>query len=59
MDRSIATPKNHEFIAAIRRKDDDRFEFYLSPAYTKVFDSTAALNDYLKALGLEKLGIAP
>lgn len=58
LNRSVATPKNHDFIAAVRRKgDDNRFEFFISPSYTKVFDSNVTLNDYLKAVGLEEIGI--
>lgn len=58
LSRSVATPKNHDFIAAVRRKDD-RLEFFISPSYTRVFDSSAALNSYLKALGLEEISITP
>ena len=59
LNRSVATPKNHDFIAAVRRKDDDKFEIFISPSYTRVFDSNAALNSYLRALGLEEIGIIP
>ncbi|MDG7000757.1 MAG: hypothetical protein JRN15_16815, partial [Nitrososphaerota archaeon] len=60
LDRSMAISRNHDFIAAVGRKDDDKFEFFVSPSKTKVFDSAAALNDYLRALGLEEIGtIAP
>ena len=60
LNRSLATPKNHDFIASVRRKeDDDRFEFVLSPSCRKVFDSNVALNNYLRALGLEEIGITP
>lgn len=59
LNRSVATPKNHDFIASVRRKDDDRFELFISESSTKVFDSNAALNDYLGALGLEEIGISP
>jgi hypothetical protein len=59
LNRSVATPKNHDFIAAVRRKDDGKFEFFISPSYTKVFDSNAALNDYLRALGVEEIEIIP
>ncbi len=60
LNRSMATTKNHDFIAAVRRKeDDDRFEFFLPPSYRKVFDSNVAFNDYLRALGLEEIGIPP
>jgi hypothetical protein len=59
LNRSIATPKDHDFIAAVKRKDDDRFEFFLAPNCTKAFDSDVALNDYLRALGLEQISIIP
>ena len=57
LSRSMSTLRNHDFIAAVRRKDDDSFEFFLSPSYTKVFGSSAALNDYLRALSLEEIAI--
>lgn len=59
LSSSLATPKNHDFIAAVRRKDDDRFELFISSSYTRVFDSNAALNDYLRALSLEEIDITP
>jgi hypothetical protein len=59
LNRSVATPKDHDFIAGVRRKDDDRFEVFISPSRTKVFDSNEALNDYLRAVGLEEIGITP
>ncbi len=57
LDRSVATRKDHDFIAAVRRKDDDRFELFVSPSYTRVFDSEASLNGYLRDLGLEEIGV--
>ena len=60
LDRSVATPRNHDFIAAVTRKQDGRFELIISPSYARVFDSKVALNDYLRALGLEGIiGITP
>ena len=61
LDRSVATPKNHDFIAAVRRKEDYSFEFFVAPSsHTRVFDTIVTLNEYLKALGLEEIaGIAP
>ena len=60
LNKSVATPRHHDYIAAVRRNDDDTFELSIPPSYTKVFDSNAALNDYLKALGLEEIvGIPP
>ena len=58
LDRSVATPKSHDYIAAIRRRDDGKFEFSISPVQAKLFDSSAALNDYLRALGLQAIGIS-
>jgi nicotinamidase-related amidase len=58
LNRSVTTPKSHDFIAAVRRKDD-RFELFIPPSYTRVFDSNAALDSYLKALGIEETGITP
>jgi len=58
LDRSVATPKSHDYIAAVRRnEDDDRFEFFIAPSQAKFFDSSATLNRYLRALGLEEIGI--
>lgn len=59
LNSSLATPKNHDFIAAVRRKDDDRFELFISDSHRRVFDSNAALNDHLRALGLKEIGISP
>jgi len=56
LDRSVSTPKNHDYIAVIRRREDGKFEFSISPAQTKLFNSNAALNDYLRALGLQAMG---
>lgn len=58
LSRSVTTPKNHDFIAAVRRKND-RIEFFISASQTKIFDSNAALNDYLRAVGLEEISITP
>ena len=58
LDRSTATPKSHDFIAAVMRKDDG-LELFIPPSHTKVFDSNATLNGYLKALGVEEIGIIP
>jgi hypothetical protein len=56
LERSIASPRDHDFIAAVRRKEDNRLEFFISTSSrTKVFDSDAGLNDYLRALGLEEI----
>jgi len=58
----VATPKNHDFIAAVKRKnedDTDKYELSISPSFTRVFNSNAALNDYLTALGLEEIRVAP
>jgi hypothetical protein len=51
-------PKNHDFIAAVRRKDDDRFELLISPSYKRGFETNAALNEYLRALGLEEFNFS-
>lgn len=60
LNSSVATHKGHDYIAAVRRKEDDgRFEFVIPPSHTKVFDTNTALNDYLRALGLEELTITP
>ena len=59
LNSSVATPKNHDFIAAVRRKDNDRFELFISDSNKRVFDSSEALNDYLLALGLKEIGISP
>jgi hypothetical protein len=56
LNRSMVTSKNHDFIAAVRRKDD-RLELFISSSYTRVFDSSAELNNYLRALGLEEISI--
>ena len=58
LNRSVATPKNHDFIAAVMRKDD-KLELFISQSHTKFFDSSEALNSYLKALDLEEIGIIP
>jgi hypothetical protein len=57
LTRSVATPKSHDYIAAVRRKEDvHRFEFFLTTSSDpRVFDSGAALNGYLRALGLEEI----
>jgi len=57
LSRSVVTRKGHDYIAAVRRKEDNRFEFFISPSSLgkKVFDSGAALIYYLRALGLEEL----
>ena len=59
LNSSIATRKGHDYIVAVRRKEDDKLEFVISPSHSKVFDTNAALNDYLRALGLEELAITP
>jgi hypothetical protein len=58
LSRAVATPKNHDFIAAVTRREGGRLELLVPPSYTKVFDSNAALNDYLRALGLVELSIS-
>ena len=50
------TSKNHDFIAAVRRKDD-RLELFIPPSYTRVFDSNTSLNSYLEDLGLEEISL--
>lgn len=57
LSRSVAMAKNHDYIAAITRKDG-KLEFAISASQTKVFHSNSALNDYLKALGLEEVSIS-
>ena len=59
LNRAVATLRNHDFIAAVRRKDDGRFEFFISSSSTRVFESNEALNQYLRALGLEEIGLTP
>ena len=57
LSKSVVTAKNHDFIAAVMRKND-RLEFFLSTSQTKVFHSYEALNDYLRALGLEEVSVS-
>ena len=59
LDKAVATPKSHDYIAAVKRKDGSRFELSIAPSFARVFDSNDALNDYLRALGLEEVGITP
>lgn len=59
LEKAVATPKSHDYIAAVRRKDGGRFELSISLSFTRVFDSNDALNDYLRALGLEEVSITP
>lgn len=57
LNRSVATSRNHDFIAAVRRMEDGNgLVFFLSPSSnTKTFESNSALNDYLRAVGLEEI----
>ena len=59
LNRSVATPKSHDYIAAVRRRDDGRFELFIPDSYNRVFDSNTALNEYLMALGLKEIAISP
>lgn len=56
LSRSASKSKEHDFIAAVRRKEDNRFEFFVSPSYTRMFDSNETLSEYLRALGMEEIG---
>jgi hypothetical protein len=56
LDRNEVTPKDHDFIAAIRRNDGG-LELFISSSRTKVFNSNAALNNYLRTLGLEEISL--
>ena len=59
LNSAIATRKDHDYIAAVRRKEDGTLEFVISSSQTKAFDSNSALNGYLRALGLEELTVVP
>lgn len=57
LSRSLATPKGHDFIAAVKRKGDGSIDFFIEPSITKAFDSNEELNEYLRALGMEEISI--
>ncbi|MEM2211226.1 MAG: hypothetical protein QW372_03115 [Nitrososphaerales archaeon] len=56
LKESKVIKRDHDFIASVKRKND-KLELLIPPNYTKVFDSIKALNDYLKALGLEEINL--
>jgi len=50
--------KGHDFIVSVKRKGD-KLELFISSSCNKVFDSNEALNNYLRALGLEEISLPP